>query len=34
VGNEFTRPDDLQLGVTALTRSIAAIDQLLAKDQQ
>jgi acetylornithine deacetylase/succinyl-diaminopimelate desuccinylase-like protein len=34
VGNEFTRPEDLQLGVTALTRSIAAIDQLLAKDQQ
>jgi hydantoinase/carbamoylase family amidase len=34
VGNEFTRPEDLQLGVTALTRSIAAIDQLLAKDHQ
>ena len=34
VGNEYTRPDDLQLGVTALTRSIAAIDQLLAEDHQ
>jgi N-carbamoyl-L-amino-acid hydrolase len=32
VGNEYTTPADLQLGVTALTRSIAAIDQLLAKD--
>ena len=32
VGNEYTTPDDLQLGVTALTRSIAAIDRLLAKD--
>jgi N-carbamoyl-L-amino-acid hydrolase len=32
VGNEYTTPEDLQLGVTALTRSIAAIDRLLAKD--
>jgi hydantoinase/carbamoylase family amidase len=32
VGNEYTTPDDLQLGVAALTRSIAAIDRLLAKD--
>jgi N-carbamoyl-L-amino-acid hydrolase len=32
VGNEYTAPEDLQLGVTALTRSIAAIDRLLAKD--
>jgi gamma-glutamylcyclotransferase (GGCT)/AIG2-like uncharacterized protein YtfP len=32
VGNEFTTPEDLQLGVTALTRSIAAIDRLLPKD--
>jgi hydantoinase/carbamoylase family amidase len=32
VGNEYTNSDDLQLGVTALTRSIAAIDRLLAKD--
>ena len=32
VGNEYTAPDDLQLGVSALTRSIAAIDRLLAKD--
>jgi N-carbamoyl-L-amino-acid hydrolase len=29
VGNEYTTPDDLQLGVTALTRSIVAIDRLL-----
>ncbi len=28
VGNEYTTPEDLQLGVTALTRSIAAIDRL------
>ena len=32
VGNEYTTPDDLLLGVAALTRSIAAIDRLLAKD--
>jgi hydantoinase/carbamoylase family amidase len=32
VGNEYTAPADLQLGLTALTRSIAAIDRLLAKD--
>lgn len=32
VGNEYTTPDDLQLGFRALTRSIAAIDRLLAKD--
>lgn len=32
VGNEYTAPEDLQLGVTALTRSIVAIDRLLAKD--
>jgi acetylornithine deacetylase/succinyl-diaminopimelate desuccinylase-like protein len=32
VGNEYTTPEDLALGVTALTRSIAAIDRLLAKD--
>jgi beta-ureidopropionase / N-carbamoyl-L-amino-acid hydrolase len=32
VGNEYTAPADLQLGVTALTRSIAATDRLLAKD--
>jgi hydantoinase/carbamoylase family amidase len=32
VGNEYTAPEDLHLGVTALTRSIAAIDRLLAKD--
>jgi beta-ureidopropionase / N-carbamoyl-L-amino-acid hydrolase len=32
VGNEYTTPADLQLGVTALTRSIAATDRLLAKD--
>jgi acetylornithine deacetylase/succinyl-diaminopimelate desuccinylase-like protein len=32
VGNEYTTPADLQLGVAALTRSIAAIDRLLAKD--
>jgi N-carbamoyl-L-amino-acid hydrolase len=32
VGNEYTTPEDLELGVAALTRSIAAIDRLLAKD--
>jgi len=32
VGNEYTTPDDLALGVSALTRSIAAIDRLLAKE--
>ena len=32
VGNEYTSPEDLQLGVRALTRSIAAIDRLLAKE--
>jgi N-carbamoyl-L-amino-acid hydrolase len=31
--SEFTEPDDLQLGVTTLTRSIWAIDRLLSKDQ-
>ncbi|MGA2392071.1 MAG: M20 family metallo-hydrolase [Candidatus Lustribacter sp.] len=31
VGNEYTAPEDLQLGVAALTRSIAAIDRLLSK---
>lgn len=29
VGDEYTAPEDLQLGVAALTRSIAAIDRLL-----
>lgn len=29
VGDEYTAPDDLQLGVAALTRSIAALDRLL-----
>jgi len=33
VGNEYTAPEDLQLGVAALTRSIAAIDRLLSKDR-
>ncbi len=32
MGTEYTTPADLQLGVRALTRSIAAIDRLLAKD--
>lgn len=32
MGTEYTTPEDLQLGVTALTRSIVAIDRLLAKD--
>jgi hydantoinase/carbamoylase family amidase len=32
VGNEYTAPEELQLGVSALTRSIAAIDRLFAKD--
>jgi allantoate deiminase len=32
VGNEFTTPHDLELGVDALTRSIVAIDRILAKD--
>jgi len=32
VGNEYTAPEDLELGVAALTRSIAAIDRLLSKD--
>ncbi len=32
VGDEYTNPADLELGVMALTRSIAAIDRLLAKD--
>jgi hydantoinase/carbamoylase family amidase len=31
VGNEYTTPEDLELGVTALTRSIIAIDRLLAQ---
>jgi hydantoinase/carbamoylase family amidase len=31
VGDEFTEPADLELGVRALTRSIVAIDALLAK---
>ena len=32
VGNEFTTPSDLELGVDALTRAIVAIDRLLTKD--
>ena len=32
MGTEYTTPEDLQLGVAALTRSIVAIDRLLAKD--
>jgi N-carbamoyl-L-amino-acid hydrolase len=31
VGNEYTTPEDLERGVTALTRSLVAIDRLLAK---
>ena len=33
VGNEYTAPEDLELGVAALTRSIAAIDRLLSKER-
>ncbi len=33
VGDEFTEPADLELGVRALTRSIVAIDALLAGEQ-
>lgn len=33
VGDEYTSPEDLELGVRALTRSIAAIDRLLTKEQ-
>jgi hydantoinase/carbamoylase family amidase len=32
VGNEHTSPEDLELGVEALTRSIVAIDRLLAQN--
>jgi hydantoinase/carbamoylase family amidase len=32
MGTEYTTPEDLQLGVSALTRSIAAIDRLLSKE--
>ena len=32
LGTEYTAPEDLQLGVTALTRSIVEIDRLLAKE--
>jgi len=32
VGDEFTEPADLELGVRALTRSIVAIDALLTKE--
>ena len=32
MGTEYTTPEDLQLGVTALIRSITAIDRLLSKD--
>jgi N-carbamoyl-L-amino-acid hydrolase len=34
VGHEFTEPADLELGVRALTRSIVAIDALLAQEQR
>ena len=31
VGNEYTAPEDLELGVEALARSIVAVDRLLSK---
>jgi N-carbamoyl-L-amino-acid hydrolase len=31
VGEEFTSPEDLELGVEALVRSIVAVDRVLSK---
>jgi N-carbamoyl-L-amino-acid hydrolase len=31
VGSEYTAPEDLELGVEGLARSIAAVDRVLSK---